>query len=639
MNTCPVPAPMPKTVKPMLAVLAAKPFSSPDWFYEVKLDGVRVLAFINEGNLRLVSRNQKEITEQFPELQEVLPQIKAKQAILDGEVVTYDEKGRTSFQRLQKRLGVTNKAALAVLKETVPIFYVVFDLLYCDGHDLRCLPLVKRREKLAEVVVPKEKLQLADYIQGHGEQLFSLAKEKGFEGIMAKHKDSLYEEKRSSLWQKIKAVLTQEFVVGGYTAPKRGRLYFGALLLGVYEDNRLKYVGHTGTGFDEETLAKLFQLMQPLRTENCPFVTLPQTNTKPFWLKPKLVAEVKFSQWTFEGSLRHPVFVGLRLDKEPKECRRELKKALPLPLTAPPLQELAVEVETKKLKLTNLSKVFWPDTGFTKRDLIEYYNLVAEWILPHLKDRPMVLKRYPDGIKGKFFFQKDAPLDTPPWVKVEPIKETDHTNNYIVVNDKATLIYLINLACIDLNPWSSRIGSLDNPDWLVIDLDPFGASFKQVVKVAQVCREVFTMLGLSSYAKTSGATGIHLYVPLAPVYSFKQVRLLAEIVARLVVDQCLDLATLESEITKRQGKVYVDYLQNVKGKTLASVYSVRPQPQACVSTPLQGSELQEDLSPLDFNLKTTVNRLEKLGDVFAPVLTEKQKLETALTKIASFCSN
>lgn len=345
----------------MLAVLADKPFSHPDWFYEVKLDGVRALAFLTNGKLRLVSRNQKEITEQFPELQAVLPQIKAKQAILDGEVVTYDEQGRTSFQRLQKRLGVTSKAALASLMQTVPVFYVVFDLLYCDGYDLRCLPLVKRRERLAKVVVPQDKLQLADYIQGYGEQLFSLAKEKGFEGIIAKHKDSPYEEKRSSFWQKIKAVLTQEFVVGGYTAPRRGRKYFGALLLGVYEDSRLKYVGHTGTGFDEETLAKLFQLLQPLRTENCPFATLPQTNTKPFWLKPQLVAEVKFSQWTRAGYLRHPVFVGLRLDKEPKECRRELKKVLPLPLTTPLVQEVEVEVETKKLKLTNLSKVFWPD--------------------------------------------------------------------------------------------------------------------------------------------------------------------------------------------------------------------------------------------------------------------------------------
>lgn len=247
----------------------------------------------------------------------------------------------------------------------------------------------------------------------------------------------------------------------------------------------------------------------------------------------------------------------------------------------------------------------------------------------------MVLKRYPDGIKGNFFFQKDAPPETPSWVKVEPIKEIDHTNNYIVVNDKATLIYIINLACIDLNPWSSRLSSLDSPDWLVIDLDPFGASFQQVIKVAQVCQEVFVQLGLRSYAKTSGATGIHLYVPLAPVYSYKQVRLLAEIVARLVVDRCSDLATLEPEIIKRQGKVYVDYLQNVRGKTLASAYSVRPQPQACVSTPLQEGELKEDLSPFDFNLKTIVNRLEKLGDVFAPVLTEKQKLETALAKIES----
>jgi bifunctional non-homologous end joining protein LigD len=329
--------------------------------------------------------------------------------------------------------------------------------------------------------------------------------------------------------------------------------------------------------------------MQLLRSDSCPFATRPQTNTKPYWLKPELVAEVKFSQWTFAGYLRHPVFVGLRLDKEPKECRRELKKALPLPLTAPKLQELEVEVEAKKLKLTNLNKIFWPDTGFTKGDLIEYYNLIAEWLLPHLKDRPMVLKRYPDGIKGKFFFQKEAPPDVPSWVKVESVKETDHANNYIIVNDKATLIYLVNLACIDLNPWSSRIGSLNSPDWLLIDLDPFGASFKQVIKVAQVCQEVFTTLGLSSYPKTSGATGMHLYVPLAPAYSYKQVRLLAEIVARLVVDRCPDLATLEPEVTKRQGKVYVDYLQNVRGKTLASVYSLRPKQLACVSTQLHWS--------------------------------------------------
>lgn len=630
---------MPTRIKPMLAVLVEEPFSSPDWYYEVKLDGVRAIAFIDKGSLRLISRNQKELTAQFPELKEVVNQIKAKQAILDGEIVTYDERGRTSFQKLQKRLGVTDKAALASLKQEVPVSYVVFDLLYVDGQDLRDEPLFKRRQLLARTVQPGNGLQIADYIAGHGTELFNLAKEKGFEGIIAKQRLSRYEERRSPNWKKIKAVLTQEFVIGGYTAPRGGRTYFGSLLLGVYENNSLVYVGHVGTGFDEATLAKVFQLMQPLRIAKCPFIKEPKPNEKPYWLKPELVAQVKFSQWTKDGYLRHPSFVGLRFDKEPQECRREIKKALPLPLTAAGIVEQEVEVEGKKLKLTHLNKLFWEEEGFTKRDLIEYYNLIADWLLPHLEDRPMVLKRYPDGIKGKHFFQKDAPAETPGWIKTKPIFETDHTNNYVLVNDKATLIYLINLACIDLNPWNSRVTSLDNPDWLLIDLDPFNAPFSQVVRVAKQCRQIFNFLGLNCYVKTSGATGLHLYAPLEPVYSYQQVRLLAEIVARLVVNKRPDLATIEHEISQRQGKVYVDYLQNVRGKTLASVYSVRPQPKAPVSTPLFWEELTEELNPLAFNLKTVVQRLEKLGDVFAPVLKEKQKLETALAKIESVGSS
>lgn len=626
-----VKAPMPTTVKPMLSTLVEKPFSDPDWLFEVKWDGVRAIAFLDAGTIRFVSRNQTDLTPLFPELQEIAAGIKSPSAVLDGEIVSLDSGGRPDFQQLQPRLGLVGENEIKSLAAKTPAVYYAFDLLYLDGRDLQGAPLVERRRLLKDIVAPDPgQLRLSDYIETEGEKLFNLAKSTGLEGVMAKRANSRYEQKRSRAWLKIKAVMTQDCVICGFTKARGTGRHFGALVLGLYEQGRLVYVGHTGTGFSEAVQAGLKAKMAPLVTDTCAFQNIPKTNEPAVWLRPRLVGEIKFSQWTKDGLLRHPAFVALRTDKEPLDCVRESAEQAAPPVSLAGHPEQTVTIGERELKLTNLDKIFWPELSLTKRDLLEYYYTVAGWLVPHLAERPMAMKRYPDGIHGEYFWQKDSPKELPSWIATETIAEGGGRNRYILVNDAPTLIYLANLGCIDLNPWSSRSGSLDSPDWLIVDLDPFDVAFDAVIETALACKQVLDDLGLSGYPKTSGATGMHILVPLAPIYQYAQARHLAEIIVKLTLARAPQTATLEPAIKDRAGRVYLDWLQNIRGKTVAAAYAPRPEIEATVSTPLAWSEVRPGLNPAAFTIKTVPSRLNDIGDIFQPVLNEKQRIEPIL---------
>ena len=514
------------------------------------------------------------------------------------------------------------------LREEIPAYYFVFDLIACEGYDLRQVTLEERNKILRALLPESTLLRYGEAVSGLGRIFLRLACEKGLEGIVAKDSTSSYRSQRSLKWQKVKCVQQQEFVIGGYTFPSRGRRPFGALLLGLFEDKKLTYVGKTGSGFGEETLRQVYRELKRRKRKTNPFHDLPKEVAAEAWVTPKLVCEVRFSEWTRGGLLRVPIFLGLRPDVDAQECRREV--ALGREEKETPGAPLPYDF------LSNLDKVFWPSDGYTKRDLLEFYHNVADLLLPYLKDRPMVLERFPDGIEGKSFYQKEAPEFLPEWVSTVAIKSesTEKTIHYLLCQDRPTLVYLTNLACISQHPWSSRVETLQNPDFLIIDLDPDqGISFSKVCQVALKVREVIESVEMSGYPKTSGASGIHILIPLKPDCSYENVRTFAEIIARLTVDGLEEIATFERSSRKRRNKIYVDFLQNGWGKTIASPYSVRPRPGATVSTPLEWKEVSSSLRPGAFHIKNIFRRLERKGDLFEGVLKDKRSLREALKKL------
>jgi bifunctional non-homologous end joining protein LigD len=447
-------------IKPMLGFLVEKPFTKKGWIFEIKWDGFRILAFLNHRSVKLMSRNQKDYTEHFTQIKDALKTNSANM-ILDGEVVVLDEAGKSNFQLLQQ-FQKTGKGQL---------FYYVFDILWLNGKDLRQLPLLKRKKILNRVLPTSDTIKISEHIETEGEKLFKAAKALKLEGIMAKKADSLYYGNRSREWLKMKALHQQEAVIAGYTAPKGSRRYIGALILGMYDNREFIYIGHSSGRLNEKSLHDLKEQLDRLKTNKSPFKNPPKTNTPVTWIKPKLVCEIIFNEWTQAGHLRQPIFLGLREDKKPKQVHKEMS-----------VHEMDIEISNingKKLKLTNLNKIFWPKEGYTKKDLITYYRSVSELILPHLKNRPQVLHRFPNGIEKPSFFQKNF-LNSPAWLKTKEIysEQAKHANRYLLCQNEAALIYLINLGCIELNPWLSRISHLDKPDFCVIDLDPEGISFR-----------------------------------------------------------------------------------------------------------------------------------------------------------------
>jgi bifunctional non-homologous end joining protein LigD len=633
-----VKAAMPTAITPMKAALADKPPRGDEWLFEVKWDGVRAICFIEQESLRLVSRTGHSCEKQYPELSVIPHYVAASQAILDGEIAALDEKGVAHFELIQPRIAQSDANAVSHMARSRPVVYFAFDLLYLNGYDLRQVTLIERKQLLESVVTPTGVLRISEHFPGAGDAMLQAAQETGIEGLMAKRAGSRYESRRSGDWIKIKIVERQEFIVCGFTAGERD--HFGALVLGLYDNGKMVWAGNVGTGFDQKTMAMLRQKLDPLTVADSPFPDAPKVGKDVTWVKPELVAEVKFANWTNEGRLRAPVYMGLRPDVNPRDCVREvvgqasgLSKEALLPITA---NEVTLTIDKHPLKFTNLNKVFYPAEGIVKRDLLNYYDAVAALILPHLKDRPLSLKRYPNGIEQQFFFQKDAPLTFAPWLRAEEIY-SDHNEapvRYVFAEDRASLLYLVNLGCIDHNPWMSHTPTLDNPDFVLIDLDPQDCPYDVIVEAALLVREKLDAIGLKGYPKTTGGDGMHIYIPLEPVYSYEESRTFAEILAHLVQRDRPELFTTPRTVSKRQkGRVYFDWVQNGKTKTIAAPYVLRAYPGAPVATPLDWSEVRPGLTPGQFNIYNAPERFAKTGDLFAGVLKKPQKLETPLHKL------
>ncbi len=613
----------------MLATLAERPPSGKEWLFEIKYDGVRMLASRTDDVMELYGRSGQGITGRYPELVAALRRLPVERFLLDGEIVALDESGKPSFQRLQARMGLTNPLDIERAAAQVPVVGIFFDCLALDGHDLRRLPLLERKALLKSLLPPLGPARYGDHVQEQGAAFFDAASAERLEGIVAKKVGSLYLRGRSREWVKIKCQRRQEFVIGGYTAPQGSRGYFGALHLGLYEGGRLVYVSKVGTGFDQAGLKKLSEALQPLRRDTSPFEVGSPAGRGHHWVEPRLVSEVRFTEWTKDGGIRHPAFLGLRDDKRPEDCRRE--SSTTIPLTSPPPHPTL----SPAVRLTNLKKVFWPGEGYTKGDLIAYYEAVAPLLLPYLEDRPLVLTRYPDGIAGKSFFQKDAPEFVPAWVRTERIysKDAERDIDYFIVNDSETLRYVVNLGTIPLHLWSSRLGSLDRPDWLILDLDPKGAPFSDVVRVARELHGILDELALPNYVKTSGATGLHILVPLGARYTHEEARTFARLLALLGVQAVPDIATIARPVRSREGKVYIDFVQNGHGRTIVAAFSARPLPGAPASCPLRWEEVTPALDPARFTIKTLSPRFEKMADPLAPVLTGSIDMAATIARI------
>jgi bifunctional non-homologous end joining protein LigD len=606
---------------PMLATLAPEVPAGPGWVFEVKWDGYRALAYVREGEARLESRRGNDLTERFASVAKAIEKaVKTPDCVLDGEVCALDEQGRSSFSAMQQGTG--------------PLVYYVFDILELEGEPLLDRPLSERREVLEDLLDRRNRTVRLSEAFDDGSALMEAAREQKLEGVIAKRLDSRYQPgRRTRDWLKVKTHGRQEFIIAGYTkgqGRRSGRL--GSLILAVNRGGELQYAGNCGTGFTDKEIDKLMRLLKPLERSSPPFAVVPKMpkirKGDVVWVEPKLVCEVEFAEWTHDGRLRAPSYQGLREDKTAEDVVRE--------------QPVETEIRrgNRVLKLSNLDKPFWPDEGITKGDLIAYYREVAPVLLPHLENRPFTMKRYPDGAFGKFFFQKDAPKGMPAWIPTRPFmvstRETPKRKRKIqvpLVNDELALLWMVNMGCIDMNVWYSRVDKPDRPDFVLFDLDPSpDVGFKETVQVALLIKEVLDALELEGFPKTSGSDGIHVLVPIERRYTYADTREFAEIVAKTLERTHHGLVTTQWSKAKRRG-VLIDANQNGEGKTIASVYSVRPREGAPVSTPLRWDEVTEDLDPRDYTMEVVLGRIQRDGDLYGPVLKTRQSIGAALRRL------
>ncbi|HEY4818400.1 MAG TPA: DNA ligase D, partial [Candidatus Acidoferrum sp.] len=667
-------APMPRDVSVTLAKLADKPFSDPNWLFEIKWDGIRTVAFVENGDVRLFSRSKRDVTTEFPEFQDLAKHLRAGTAILDGEIVTLDENGRSDFQKLQNRFGVS-KPSQKLISE-VPLTYYFFDVLYCNGFDVRKTPLLQRKELLRQILRSDERVRYSEHQLEKGKELYAAAERQGLEGIVGKQIESPYTGNRTSFWLKFKIVNELDAIIVGWTAPRRTRQYFGALVLGLYDEKKeLQFIGSVGTGFDQKTQKDLLAKLEKLRVARSPLRNPPKLREHVEWVRPAMVARIKFANWTDDNHLRAPVFLGIRKDRTPEECtfsaarpehasergedqpsaanpKSPPTKQAPAPKTQAPandagFEELAhgtseslrLQVDGRTLALTHLNKIYFPESGIRKRDLLTYYYRMADYILPFLKDRPLVMRRYPNGIQEKSFFQKEAPESIPSWIKRATVYSDERGGemDYVMANDRPSLLFLTNLGCIDHNPWSSRFDNQDYPDYVFFDLDPTPETpFTTVLRVARAIYKVLLSTRLVCFLKTSGATGFHIYVPLEPIYKYAQTRTFAEIISQMVASELPRETTLERSVRKRPpGRVLLDALQNAKGKPLAAVYSARAHPGATVSTPVTAEELMNGtIDPDAWTIKTVPSRLQTTGDLWKDFWSKRQTLDAALDALS-----
>jgi bifunctional non-homologous end joining protein LigD len=701
--------PMPRSLDPMKAQLVDDAFDDDRWLFEVKWDGIRLVSFIDDGKVSLQTRAGRVVDAEYPQLQAISRLVNARQAVLDGEVVVLDDKGRPSFQLLQNR-GT----------EPRPMQYMVFDIVYFDGQRLFKVPLEDRKRLLRDIVRDSGVLKYSDHVLGHGKAFFEAAQQKRLEGIVGKLRDSPYQPGvRSSAWLKIKALLQQEVVIGGFTAPRASRKYFGALLVGVYDDDgKFVYTGHVGGGFDERALAQIYRLMKPLIVKQSPFNgPPPHANEKPTWVRPELVVEVRFAEWTRDGVMRQPVFLGLRDDVSPRDVRREQPRdaaresaraetaAKPTPrepaakparsrsttkakikaakrtstttrtsatvrpaarkpavvstdVPGTPLSRAAAKIASEQgtrirgataaelaaldaitkegdweiggrvVHLTNLDKLLFPEDRYSKRDLIRYYVQVAPVMIPYYSRRPLSMNPHPDGIHGKSYWVKDKPSYAPDWIPTFRYQDQKSLKDWILIEEVATLAWLANHAVIDMHPWYSRLDKPEYPDWSVVDLDPAeGATFKDVIAVAKVLKSALDHLELKALLKTTGQTGLHIYIPVERRYTLDESRGFVEKLAHTIAELMPDKVTEVWEVKRRTGKIRIDYTQNVINKTLAGPYSVRPAVRAPVSAPIAWKELDDPrLRPDRWTIKTLGDRLLEVGDLFHDALTLRQRL-------------
>ena len=699
-------------LEPMYATIGADIPQGADWAFEPKYDGIRVLAFITPGSAALVTRNGKQKSNQFPEIVRALRTLAARRKgplVLDGEIVALRDGGPARFQELQARMHVTDRSAIELHAERSPAALIVFDLLV-DGDDVLVNEPWSVRRRRLEKRVPRNTahLRLGDSVVGGGEKLLARARASGWEGVIAKRRDAVYEPgRRSRAWRKLKVEHRQELVVGGYTEPRNTREYIGALLLGYYQGDRFIYAGHTGGGFTRESLREMYERLRPLELASCPFDRIPRTNAVAHWVRPEVVVEVKFNEWTADGKLRQPIFLGIRDDKAARDVARETesmqrrsvrrqtrraaaarsdhgqrgrppaarkkaeqrrspkaesarkqvprkptsararpkrpargKRARPSPVAQ--LEEIertggdgVLELEGGSLAVSSLDKIFFPDRGYTKGDVMRYYARIAPVILPLLADRPLVLKRFPNGIGGASFFQQNTGGKVPQDVRVGMVSvERGGKQPRFIGGDLITLLYTVQIGCISADPWHSRLQSLDQPDYTILDLDPGPkASFRRVIEVARLVKAEMDALGLHGALKTSGSTGMHVYAPLPEGSTYDLAVQLAESVARRVATGHPSLATVERTVAARPPEsVYVDYQQNVRGKSVASAFAARAKPGATVSMPVAWDALRAGLAPSRFTISTVPPRARAAGHIWSRAMERPVGVGRALRR-------
>jgi len=651
----------PRNFPLMLAKLSEHRVDGDQWLFELKYDGVRALAIRDGEKTRLFARSGAEITARYPEVVLAFNTLPYERFAIDGEIVALDEKGRPNFQLLQRRMHVQDKHQVARLSFSIPVHHFLFDILTFDEFDLRTLPLEPRKELLAHLIHGDGPLRYCEHVLTHGLAFYNEVANAGLEGIIAKKRESPYRGARNGDWLKIKCPQMRRFIIGGYTDPEGTRTHFGALLLGMYDqDGRLRFTDKVGTGFNRDWLAKIHNLLDARARRISPFrrpgPDEPAPPSGAHFTEPELVCEVRFSEWTNHGGIRHPSFLRLMPDADPRDCRydgpQESEDAAIAPNGADlgepgsAIREAASnevrsnrnqrQTDDRRVITTHPDKVFWPREGYTKGEMVEYYRAIAKWMLPYLADRPVMLTRYPDGIAGKSFYQKDAPAFAPRWIRTERVysEDADREIDFFVIENEEALAYVANLAAITIHVWSSRTPHLERPDWLLFDIDPKGSTTANAVVVAKEVAKALKEIGMRSYLKTSGQMGLHVVVGLKPKYTYDQARMFSELVARLVVARIPDLATLVRSPHARKGKVYIDYLQLGHGKTIAAPFTIRAQDRAPVSAPLKWSEARSDLNPGDYNIKNMASRMKRLAnDPFIGALNDQMTLEDALSTL------
>ena len=629
-----------KKIKPMLATKTDGVFNKPDWIYEIKWDGYRAVANIEDGKVDLYSRNGISFHKKFPSIVKSLQEIE-HDVILDGEVVALDEDENPNFQILQNAANLKNAS----------LIYYVFDMLYLNGHSMTGLPLLQRKSLIEEVIEDIPKVVYCDHVEGMGSTFYDKAVAAGLEGIIAKKANSKYHPgTRTKDWLKIKPVESQEVLICGYTNSEKGNL-FASLVLGIFKKDKLVYAGNVGSGFNSQNQKEILKKLKPFEIEKSPFDKKPNLKGKDVaaWVDPQVVCEVEYTEVTKSGNFRHPVFKGLREDKSPTEVTKEKVAKAPAKSTkSKSNSQKKSNTSTSKKKdntlkvggifvpISNLEKVYWPDAGYTKYDLIDYYLKISETIMPYMVDRPQNLHRHPNGIKADGFFQKNNEGILPHWIETQPIYSEHNKGNieYMLCQKEATLIYMAQLGCIELNPWSSRIQNLENPDYTVIDIDPTDKNtFEEVIEVAQAAKVVLDKAKIKGYCKTSGSSGLHIYLPMGAKYTYDEVRDFTKILCYFIKEQLPELTSMERAVNKRKGKIYLDFMQNRRAQTLAAPYCARPKPGATVSAPLDWKEVKSGLDMHDFNIKTMPERIAEKGDLFKGVLGKGIDMESALSSL------